>query len=132
MNNRQAHITRAKIIAALPASAKELNERTGYADSTIHRHISRLRYEKFVRVGDWGRPEIAGPYFPIFELSHLPDIVCKLKPTPDKIRARRLRARLKKSGEIEEHRAKLRARASADRAAYTRDPLLAAFFGAPR
>ena len=121
---------RAAIIAALPGSQKQIVERTGFVKSTVSRHIVALHHQHEIRIYAWARQKGCGPYSPEFEKGSGPDVPCDLQPIPETVRAKKMRDKRRRTGEIEEDKAKARARYHANRASYKNDPLMAALYGA--
>ena len=134
MNNRTAHITRAAILAALPGTQFQIHERTGFGKATISRHLADMRYRREVRIAGWSkRARGPGPYLATYDTGSTPDAVCDLQPVPASIRLkayRKQQRRIRQRNDRQDREALMRARASADKASYRADPIMAALFGA--
>lgn len=131
MNNAdQVAKTRAAILSALPGCQAHICLTTGLSKATVSRYIKQLRKERVIRIGSYAKPIFAGHPFAIFEIGSGRNAPYCIKPQTNKQRSKIWRKRMVESGEIEEYRARRRARDYANRANYRNDPLLAAFFGA--
>ena len=110
------------ILALMPATRKEIEAATGLSAAAIWHVVDNLRYCKWAHIGGWCRGENSGEFQAVIHAGHGADVTCKLVKYTKAEVARRYKARLKKSGEIEEFRAKQRAKERADRAAKKATP----------
>lgn len=124
---------RAAVVKALsqPRTSAEIYKVTGVMPSTVGRWLRILRDEKAIHVGDWRRTVGQhGPIIPIYKLGNCPDV-----PKPERLSlseySKRYREKLAKAGANDRRNKRRRALYAAEKTSKTRDPLIAALFGAP-
>jgi hypothetical protein len=118
---------RDEILAALPGTSVQVGEKTGAHRNVINRWLTRLHKEGAIRITSWVRWP-GGP-LAVYAVGAGVDAVCTIERLPAAVNYANYLKRARASGHWDFVKAKLRARAAAERATYTRDPLLAALFG---
>lgn len=128
-----AKLNRAAVLAAMPGTRPEIEAKTGLGAATVWRWVKDLHGPDEGRgrechIGRWRHCETGGRPMPVYVAGPGRDAPCRLTPATDAERASRYRERLRRSGEWEDKKARMRARYWAKRPP-KRDPLTAALFG---
>lgn len=122
------------VLAALPGTRRDIQERTGLSKTTVQGWITRLHKDRVIRISKWVKPTPTSIPTAFYRVGGGPDAVCRIKPLTNREKVYRWRRRLKQRdpeayellmkkslARIWEHRAKTG----------RRDPLMAAFYDQP-
>ncbi len=120
-----------KILAAMPGTMKQFVERSGLCRTVVDRYVVALHNQNGCHISSWVVPEGGGRYGAVYTLG---DGVDAQKPEPPEKPAggKTGKPRQRKASEFTliERRARKLGLANADVMSKTRDPLVAALFGA--
>jgi hypothetical protein len=124
--------------AAMPGSARDLQDKVPIHPRTISRIIMTLRREgatddpkinSACHIIKWKRSANGGAFQPVYALGPGRDAPCLLKPLTEKQVRQRYLARIKGTEKMEQIQARQRTRLQVMKMAKRGDPLVNAFFG---
>ena len=84
------------ILAALPATRKDIQIATGLSKTCVQRWITRLHQERVIRISKWVKPAPENQPTAFYRIGSAPDSVCKQEPLTNTQKVYRWRPRLKK------------------------------------
>ena len=123
-----------RILAALPATGRDLRDQLGLSPSIFHKWMTRLREGGQARIGRWART--LGDYSPVYVKGKGKDAARPKRRTKAQLQAKYIQS-LRDAGLYEDYLAEGRRRGAKWRAARGKksyrpesfDPLLKSFFG---
>ncbi len=84
----------AKITPLLPATYLKLDRKTDLSYGKVRYRIEWMRDNDMCHIGSWERPEMQGPFLPVFHAGPGEDVPCNLEKHPHSVYEKRYKKRV--------------------------------------
>lgn len=122
------YMMKKRILVEMPSSQHNICKATGYVNSTVFRLVEQMHKDGQCHIQRYYRSK-GGKPCAIYKAGPGKDGICQIKPMSPAERRRRYKAKLERTGQINEVRAKLAAEARAKTLRKNGDELVWALFG---